>query len=232
MRGVNDDELVPLLEYSRRHGAELRFIEYMDVGGATRWSPEAVVSKREILAHLETHYGPIRPIGEPSSAPAERFSLPDGLTFGIIASTTEPFCASCDRARLTADGVWLMCLYASRGNRSPTAAACRGDERRTQAADLDRVAIPRRPRSRRAAGDRTTRDADTSGSPQERRTPRDAYEGGIGFQGSRGSRGSKGSKGSKVQEVQRFDEGSRFERFEVLGSRRERNPNPLEPLNP
>ena len=98
MRGINDDELVPLLEYSRRHGAELRFIEYMDVGGATRWSPEAVVSRREILAHLETHYGPIRPIGEPSSAPAERFSLPDGLTFGIIASTTEPFCASCDRA--------------------------------------------------------------------------------------------------------------------------------------
>ena len=130
MRGINDDELVPLLEYSRRHGAELRFIEYMDVGGATRWSPEAVVSKREILAHLETHYGPIRPIGEPSSAPAERFSLPDGLTFGIIASTTEPFCASCDRARLTADGVWLMCLYASAGTdlRRPLRAGATRDE--------------------------------------------------------------------------------------------------------
>jgi GTP 3',8-cyclase len=130
MRGINDDELVPLLEYSRRHGAELRFIEYMDVGGATRWSPEAVVSKREILAHLEIHYGPIRPIDEPSSAPAERFSLPDGLTFGIIASTTEPFCASCDRARLTADGVWLMCLYASAGTdlRRPLRAGATRDE--------------------------------------------------------------------------------------------------------
>ena len=132
MRGINDDELVPLLEYSRRHGAELRFIEYMDVGGATHWSPEAVVSKREILAHLETHYGPIRPIGEASSAPAERFSLPDGLTFGIIASTTEPFCASCDRARLTADGVWLMCLYARAGTdlRRPLRAGATGDELR------------------------------------------------------------------------------------------------------
>jgi cyclic pyranopterin phosphate synthase len=115
MRGINDDELVPLLEYSRAHHAELRFIEYMDVGGATHWSPETVVSRREILSHLEAHYGRIRPLGEASSAPAERFRLPDGLTFGIIASTTEPFCASCDRARLTADGVWLMCLYARAG---------------------------------------------------------------------------------------------------------------------
>jgi cyclic pyranopterin phosphate synthase len=115
MRGVNDDELIPLLEYSRDHGAELRFIEYMDVGGATHWSPEAVVSRREILSALEAHYGRITPTGEASSAPAERFRLPDGLTFGIIASTTEPFCASCDRSRLTADGVFLMCLYARAG---------------------------------------------------------------------------------------------------------------------
>ena len=75
-----------------------------------RWCPGARCSTR-----LEQHYGPIVPFGEPSSAPAERFRLPDGLVFGIIASTTEPFCASCDRARLTADGVWLMCLYARAG---------------------------------------------------------------------------------------------------------------------
>lgn len=115
IRGVNDDELVPLLEYARTVGAELRFIEYMDVGGATRWKPSAVVSRREILSRLETHYGPIFPIEEVSSAPADRFVLPDGTTFGIISSTTEPFCASCDRSRLTADGVWLLCLYASTG---------------------------------------------------------------------------------------------------------------------
>jgi GTP 3',8-cyclase len=130
MRGINDDELVPLLEYSRDHGAELRFIEYMDVGGATQWSPQAVVSRREILSRLEAHYGPVAPIGEASSAPAERFCLPDGLPFGIISSTTEPFCESCDRARLTADGMWLMCLYARAGTdlRRPLRAGATSDE--------------------------------------------------------------------------------------------------------
>ena len=52
---------------------------------------------------------------ETSSAPADRFRLPDGLTFGIIASTTAPFCEDCDRSRLTADGLWYLCLYAARG---------------------------------------------------------------------------------------------------------------------
>ena len=115
IRGVNDDELAPLLEFSRSRHAELRFIEYMDVGGATRWSPDAVVSRRQMLTELERVYGEIRPVGPRTAAPAERFQLPDGLTFGIIPSTTEPFCATCDRARLTADGVWLMCLYARAG---------------------------------------------------------------------------------------------------------------------
>ena len=115
MRGVNDDEIVPLLEYGRRVNAEVRFIEYMDVGGATRWTPEAVVSRREVLDVIQRHYGAVRPLREMSSAPAERFELAGGTTFGIIASTTEPFCASCDRSRLTADGVWLLCLYATTG---------------------------------------------------------------------------------------------------------------------
>jgi cyclic pyranopterin phosphate synthase len=115
MRGLNDDELVPLVDYGRSVGAEVRFIEYMDVGGATRWSPADVVSRREMLRRLSAHYGPIDPILEETSAPADRFRLSDGTTFGIISSTTEPFCAACDRARLTADGVWLMCLYARAG---------------------------------------------------------------------------------------------------------------------
>lgn len=115
IRGVNDDELVPLLEYAKGVRAELRFIEYMDVGGATRWTTAAVVSRREILERIEAHYGPVLTLDEQSSAPADRFLLPDGTTFGIISSTTEPFCASCDRSRLTADGVWLLCLYAATG---------------------------------------------------------------------------------------------------------------------
>jgi GTP 3',8-cyclase len=115
MRGVNDDELIDLIEYGRTVNAEVRFIEYMDVGGASRWTPDRVVSRREMLAALSAYYGPIEPAGGPSSAPAERFALPDGTRFGVIASTTAPFCASCDRSRLTADGMWYLCLYAARG---------------------------------------------------------------------------------------------------------------------
>jgi cyclic pyranopterin phosphate synthase len=115
IRGTNDDELVDLIEYGKRVEAEVRFIEYMDVGGATQWSMDKVVSRAEILTRLEHHYGEISPIREISSAPAERFLLPDGTRFGIIASTTTPFCGSCDRSRLTADGMWYLCLYAQRG---------------------------------------------------------------------------------------------------------------------
>ncbi|HJS42147.1 MAG TPA: GTP 3',8-cyclase MoaA [Gemmatimonadales bacterium] len=114
IRGVNDDELVDLVEFARPHEAEVRFIEYMDVGGATGWTAEQVFSQREMLAVLERHYGPITPFPA-GNAPAERFQLPNGVSFGIIASTTAPFCRSCDRSRLTADGTWFLCLYAERG---------------------------------------------------------------------------------------------------------------------
>jgi GTP 3',8-cyclase len=115
IRGTNDDEMVPLLEYARTLGAELRFIEYMDVGGATHWSQSQVLPRDEMLTRLAAHYGPIVPLPRTDAAPADRFRLPDGLTFGIIASTTQPFCADCDRSRLTADGLWYLCLYAARG---------------------------------------------------------------------------------------------------------------------
>jgi cyclic pyranopterin phosphate synthase len=132
MKGVNDDELVPLLEYGKRAGAEMRFIEYMDVGGATRWSREKVVSRAQMLRALERHYGPIAPVIEKTSAPAERFRLPDGTVFGIIASTTLPFCRSCDRSRLTADGLWYLCLYAAKGTdlRGPLRAGVTPEELR------------------------------------------------------------------------------------------------------
>jgi len=115
MRGVNDDELAPLIEYGRTVPAEVRFIEYMDVGGATRWSKDKVVSRAEMLETLARRYGRIEPVIEESTAPADRYRLPDGAVFGIISSTTEPFCASCDRSRLTADGVFYLCLYAQQG---------------------------------------------------------------------------------------------------------------------
>jgi cyclic pyranopterin phosphate synthase len=115
IRDVNEDEVVDLVEFARGADAEVRFIEYMDVGGATHWSREQVVSRAEILERLGVRFGRIEAIRAVSSAPAERFRLPDGTTFGIIASTTTPFCRTCDRSRLTADGTWYLCLYAQRG---------------------------------------------------------------------------------------------------------------------
>ena len=119
IRGVNDDELVDLIEYGRTVNAEVRFIEYMDVGGATQWDLARVVPRREMLECLSRYYGPVVPVGEQAdiakSAPADRFALADGTSFGIISSTTEPFCRSCDRSRLTADGMWYLCLYAAHG---------------------------------------------------------------------------------------------------------------------
>jgi len=116
LAGVNDDELGDLLDFARSRNAELRFIEYMDVGGATGWRPDAVVPRETILERVSEHVGAIpTPLADRGSAPAERFALPDGSTFGVIASTTAPFCAACDRARLTADGMMFPCLYASQG---------------------------------------------------------------------------------------------------------------------
>jgi cyclic pyranopterin phosphate synthase len=115
MRGFNDDELADLIEFGVEAGVEVRFIEYMDVGGATQWSIDRVVSKQEILESLRRRFGHIQELSENSTAPADRYALSDGTVFGIIASTTDPFCRTCDRSRLTADGVWFLCLYAADG---------------------------------------------------------------------------------------------------------------------
>jgi cyclic pyranopterin phosphate synthase len=115
IRGYNDDEIVGLLEFARDRGVEARFIEYMDVGGATGWSLDQVVSQREIVDIVSRRYGPVRTLDDRGWAPAERFALPDGTPFGVIASTTAPFCRTCDRARLTADGTFLLCLYGESG---------------------------------------------------------------------------------------------------------------------
>jgi len=115
LRGVNDGELDDLLAYGRELGAEVRFIEYMDVGGATRWSRAQVVPAAEMLAGLAARHGAPEPIDSPASAPADRYRLPDGTVFGVISSTSAPFCGSCDRSRVTADGRWYLCLYARLG---------------------------------------------------------------------------------------------------------------------
>jgi cyclic pyranopterin phosphate synthase len=116
MRGKNDDELGALIALARDKNAEVRFIEYMDVGGATRWSMSDVVSRHEIVERIAKRFGHVTAVPEPKSpAPAQRYRLEDGTTFGVIASTTAPFCGRCDRARVTADGFFFTCLYAEQG---------------------------------------------------------------------------------------------------------------------
>jgi cyclic pyranopterin phosphate synthase len=156
IRGVNDDELPALIEYGRGVNAEVRFIEFMDVGGATRWSPARVFSRGEMLETLSRRYGPIDPIMEPSSAPADRFVLRDGTVFGIISSTTAPFCGTCDRSRLTADGMWYLCLYAASGIdlRGPLRRGESHDDLRRRIADVWRERNDRGAERRLALGER------------------------------------------------------------------------------
>lgn len=116
MRGTNDDELVDLARFAGEEQLEARFIEYMDVGGATGWTSDKVVSAEEILERLGQHFGPLVPDEDADpSAPARRYRLPSGQRIGIISSTTAPFCGACDRSRITADGKWYLCLYSRLG---------------------------------------------------------------------------------------------------------------------
>jgi GTP 3',8-cyclase len=116
MRGTNDDEILDLVGFARTNGFEMRFIEYMDVGNANAWSLEKTVTKKEILETVNACF-PVREVGrEHGSAPAVDYEFLDGAgEIGIIGSVTEPFCTSCTRVRLTADGKLVTCLFAESG---------------------------------------------------------------------------------------------------------------------
>lgn len=116
-RGVNDDDIVGLVEFSREHGFAIRFIEYMDVGNSNNWTSEKLVSKKEILETVSARF-PLREVGrESGSAPSVDYEFLDGRgDLGVIASVTEPFCSTCNRARLTADGKLVTCLFSQVGH--------------------------------------------------------------------------------------------------------------------
>ncbi len=116
-RGVNDGEIFELLDYARAEGLEIRFIEYMDVGNVNSWTSAKLVSKAQILETIQTRYPLERIEDRRGSAPSERFRFLDGGgTVGVIASVTEPFCGACTRARLTADGRLVTCLFSTHGH--------------------------------------------------------------------------------------------------------------------
>ena len=116
-RGVNDDEIIDLVDFARSQGFAMRFIEYMDVGNANQWKSDKLVPKSEIIETIRKHHA-FDEIGrDQGSAPSVDYRFQDGLgDIGAIASVTEPFCGSCTRARLTADGKLVTCLFSGTGH--------------------------------------------------------------------------------------------------------------------
>ncbi len=112
MRGVNDTDVADLLQWCLDRGYELRFIEQMPLDAQHAWDRSQMVPQAEILERLREHFR-LTPVEERGSAPAERFLVDGGpATVGVIASVSAPFCAACDRVRLTADGQLRNCLFA------------------------------------------------------------------------------------------------------------------------
>jgi cyclic pyranopterin phosphate synthase len=119
MRGVNDDEIVDFATFGRDKGISVRFIEFMPLDAQGEWTNEQVVTQDEIVATINAVY-PLEVVAGRGSAPAERWRYLDsevgsvGSEVGVIASVTHSFCDSCDRVRLTAEGMLRHCLFATR----------------------------------------------------------------------------------------------------------------------
>lgn len=112
LKGINENEIVPLATYARERNLTLRFIESMPIG-ADPWDRGAMVSGKQIQSTLEAKWGPLIPVsGQNPNAPALDFQFADGKgRIGLIMSVTRPFCGQCDRLRLTADGKLRNCLF-------------------------------------------------------------------------------------------------------------------------
>jgi len=112
-RGVNDDEIVDLATFGREQGVEVRFIEFMPLDADGHWVNDQVVGQDEIVAAINAVY-PVEQLPARGAAPADRFRYLDGGgTVGVIPTVTKPFCGDCDRVRLTAEGDFRTCLFAT-----------------------------------------------------------------------------------------------------------------------
>jgi cyclic pyranopterin phosphate synthase len=112
-RGANDDEILDLVRYGRDNNVEVRFIEFMPLDATNEWERNKVVSQDEIVATIAAEF-PLELMPSRGAAPADRWRFLDGKgTVGVIPSVTHPFCGDCDRVRLTSDGQFRTCLFAT-----------------------------------------------------------------------------------------------------------------------
>jgi cyclic pyranopterin phosphate synthase len=112
-RGVNDDEIVDLARFGREHDLEVRFIEFMPLDASDAWQRKQVVGQDEIVAIIAAEW-PLEQVPARGAAPADRWRYADGGgVVGVIPTVTKPFCGDCDRVRLTADGQFRTCLFAT-----------------------------------------------------------------------------------------------------------------------
>jgi cyclic pyranopterin phosphate synthase len=112
-RGINDDEIVDLATFGRDKGIEVRFIEFMPLDASGTWDNAQVFSQEEIVAAISKVF-PLELMPARGAAPADRWRYLDGKgTVGVIPTVTKPFCGDCDRVRLTADGQFRTCLFAT-----------------------------------------------------------------------------------------------------------------------
>ncbi len=112
-RGVNDDEIVDLARFGRERGLEVRFIEFMPLDASDAWQRSQVVGQDELVATLAAEW-PLEQVPARGAAPADRWRYADGGgVVGVIPTVTKPFCGDCDRVRLTADGQFRTCLFAT-----------------------------------------------------------------------------------------------------------------------
>ncbi|MCX8079028.1 MAG: GTP 3',8-cyclase MoaA [Geminocystis sp.] len=114
MKGINDHELVPMVEYSKELGIEVRFLELMRVGYACNLPQELFVSAAAMITRLRQHYE-LHPVSRPQDSTSFNFVTPCGAKIGFIASESQPFCGHCSRWRLSADGVLRACLFKEAG---------------------------------------------------------------------------------------------------------------------
>lgn len=115
VRGWNDDEVVDFATFAIDTGHIVRFIEFMPLDGTGIWTPDLVFGKKEIMGRINNSIGELVPLPEQDSNPAILYSIRSKGIIGFIPSMTEPFCTRCDRARLTADGRFLSCLFENPG---------------------------------------------------------------------------------------------------------------------